>query len=152
MPNAYCCLRASQPVLESAAAHNPHSPTQFYRFFKPLALPMDPLTHPLPTPQSILKTTGTMTEEDVYVPVEEAREPWTLPASIFKGRAKEADARAFFDGGTVCAPGWGHGWGAEMMGLRGRGAVVGRPDGGSINGRERRVGAGRVVDMWGSSH
>lgn len=31
----------------------------------------------------------------------EVREPWTLPGSIFKPRAKEADARAFYDGGAV---------------------------------------------------
>lgn len=35
------------------------------------------------------------------MPKEEEREPWTLPMSIFKGRSKEADARAFYDGGAV---------------------------------------------------
>lgn len=38
--------------------------------------------------------------------VAEAREPWSLPNSIFKPRAKECDARAFLDGNTVrmCLP------------------------------------------------
>lgn len=35
------------------------------------------------------------------MPAKEEREPWTLPMSIFKSRAKEADARAFYDGGAV---------------------------------------------------
>jgi len=37
------------------------------------------------------------------VQVAEEREPWSLPGSIFKSRAKEADARAFYDGGAVRA-------------------------------------------------
>jgi hypothetical protein len=49
------------------------------------------------------------------VPVEEVREAWTLPMSIFKGRAKEADARAFLDGSTVRAAG---GWEGQTAGSR----------------------------------
>jgi hypothetical protein len=56
--------------------------------------------------QPILKTTTATTEEDVYVPAKEEREPWSLPMSIFKGRAKEADARAYYDGGAVSLGGW----------------------------------------------
>ncbi|KAK9816567.1 hypothetical protein WJX72_002063 [[Myrmecia] bisecta] len=36
-------------------------------------------------------------EEKLDVKVEEQREPWTLPASVFKPRAKESDARNYTD-------------------------------------------------------
>ena len=55
----------------------------------------------------MLKTTTSTVEEDVYVAAVEAREPWSLPASIFKARAKEADARAFFDSAAVRGLGGG---------------------------------------------
>ena len=51
--------------------------------------------------QSILQTHHDVTEEDIHLPTTEQREPWTLPQSIFKARSKEADARAFYDGGAV---------------------------------------------------
>lgn len=38
-----------------------------------------------------------MRVEDIEVKVEEEREPWTLPMSIFKPRLKESDSRNFFD-------------------------------------------------------
>jgi hypothetical protein len=40
-------------------------------------------------------------EEAIEVEAVEAREPWTLPASIFKPRAKESDARAYHDSQVV---------------------------------------------------
>lgn len=48
-----------------------------------------------------MKSQSTVTEESIAVQLTEAREPWTLPSSIFKSRAKESDARAFYDGGAV---------------------------------------------------
>lgn len=48
-----------------------------------------------------MKSQTTTTEESITVAVAEQREPWTLPNSIFKPRVKEADARAFYDGGAV---------------------------------------------------
>lgn len=48
-----------------------------------------------------MKSQTTTTEEDIRLPVAEQREPWTLPGSIFKPRAKESDARAFYDGAAV---------------------------------------------------
>jgi len=42
--------------------------------------------------------------EDIEVQVEEEREPWTLPMSIFKPRLKESDARNFFDTPAVSVP------------------------------------------------
>jgi hypothetical protein len=56
-------------------------------------------------------------EEDVFAAAPEEREPWSLPTSIFKGRAKEADARAFYDGGAVSAGAQGRG---EKSGREGR--------------------------------
>ena len=48
-----------------------------------------------------MKSQTTTTEEDIRLPVAEQREPWTLPGSIFKPRAKESDGRAFYDGAAV---------------------------------------------------
>ena len=39
--------------------------------------------------------------EAIEVKMVEEREPWQLPQSIFKPRAKECDARAFFDSPQV---------------------------------------------------
>jgi hypothetical protein len=57
--------------------------------------------HYWPCLQAVMRSQTTTTEEDISAPVPEAREPWALPNSIFKARAKEADARAFYDGGAV---------------------------------------------------
>lgn len=48
-----------------------------------------------------MRSQTTTTEESIVVAAAEEREPWTLPGSIFKPRVKEADARAFYDGGAV---------------------------------------------------
>jgi hypothetical protein len=53
--------------------------------------------------QAIMRSQTTTTEESIVVAAAEEREPWTLPGSIFKPRVKEADARAFYDGGAVSA-------------------------------------------------
>lgn len=51
--------------------------------------------------ESKMRTQTTTFEEDVHIPVVEERDPWVLPQSIFKPRAKEADARAYYDGAAV---------------------------------------------------
>lgn len=48
-----------------------------------------------------MKSQTSVMEETVAVQLAEEREPWALPASIFKARVKESDARAFYDGGAV---------------------------------------------------
>ncbi|WIA12059.1 hypothetical protein OEZ85_012136 [Tetradesmus obliquus] len=53
------------------------------------------------TAQAIMRSQTTTTEESIVVAAAEEREPWTLPGSIFKPRVKEADARAFYDGGAT---------------------------------------------------
>ncbi len=47
--------------------------------------------------KKIVKTVVSTRQEAVEVKMAEAREPWTLPNSIFKPRAKEADARNYHD-------------------------------------------------------
>lgn len=49
----------------------------------------------------IVKTQTNTRVEAVEVAVVEEREPWTLPMSIFKPRAKESDARTFHDNEQV---------------------------------------------------
>ncbi len=47
--------------------------------------------------QKIFKTVVSTRQEAIEVKMAEAREPWTLPNSIFKPRAKESDARNYHD-------------------------------------------------------
>ncbi|KAF8071180.1 hypothetical protein HT031_001262 [Scenedesmus sp. PABB004] len=67
------------------------------------------------TAQAITRSQTTTTEESISLVAPEAREPWALPSSIFKPRAKEADARAFYDGGAV--RGRGHAPGGAPRGI-----------------------------------
>lgn len=88
------------------------------------------------TANSILKTTTSTVEEDVYVPAKEEREPWSLPMSIFKGRTKEADARAFYDGGATLDKMFERDWGRacskekfmSMLARENRACAANKPD------------------------
>lgn len=47
--------------------------------------------------EKIVRTETETTTEKIEVMPKEEKEPWTLPASIFKPRAKESDAKDFTD-------------------------------------------------------
>ncbi len=51
--------------------------------------------------EQILKQQTTTYEEDISIIPQEEREPWTLPMSVFKPRAKESDAKAYHDNAGV---------------------------------------------------
>ncbi len=59
--------------------------------------------HTLPLPLLPPAAQTATKVEDVVQVQAEAKEPWSLPQSIFKPRSKESDARDFFDGPAVCA-------------------------------------------------
>lgn len=47
--------------------------------------------------KKIIKTQTTTRVENIEVKAPEEREPWTLPMSVFKPRAKESDAKGYLD-------------------------------------------------------
>jgi hypothetical protein len=92
-----CCVFVVLHACEHAHACLPVSQSSPHL----VGIAPQPRAPPFSRPQPILKTTTTTAEEEVYVPAQEEREPWSLPMSIFKGRAREADARSFYDGPAV---------------------------------------------------